>query len=412
MSPYSRLYIRHGTFSVAILTASNSPWCAWTDLNLPMDFFKKDEFSAWFHGRSRKAYAYSQESIGHLTSQENKLKSFAIGMDVGHSMLKVRAAVHGSAERRVEFQIPTVVCPHIELSNDASRRKGERDTVQVGAHKYFVGDTAIAQASPKSFTGEDEAWVTSPQHDALILAGWRRALEESGEKDRISRVHLVLGLPAKLYKAYKEDLKKHVLQLLTPSLGTKSLKVMISNQGEAPLQWLSLMHDGTINTEVDLDTQSWGTIEIGHLTTDFCYSYRGNMVESASTSCEGVSVVYAAVSAELANRRLPANLDLVDKVVRVKSLKTVNGSIDMTAVVETAKAGLVAAVVNEANRLFAHQAIVMDGIIVAGGGAPLLIEELRKSLPGVTINDEPRMVVAEGFCRLGLMSLSYAAKKH
>ena len=172
------------------------------------------------------------------------------------------------------------------------------------------------------------------------------------------------------------------------------------------------MHDGTINTQVDLDNQSWGTIEIGHLTTDFCFSKHGSMVEAASTSCEGVSVVYAAVSAELSNQRFPIGIDIVDKVVREKTLKTVKGPIDMTAVVDKAKAGLVAAVVNEANRLFAQHAIVMDGIIVAGGGAPLLIEELRKSLPGVTMNEEPRMVVAEGLCRLGLMSLNYAATNH
>ena len=46
-------------------------------------------------------------------------------------------------------------------------------------------------------------------------------------------------------------------------------------------------------------------------------------------------------------------------------------------------------------------------IVIGGGGAELLFGKLKGRFPNAICGDEPRMMVAEGFCRLGLMSLAY-----
>ena len=69
-------------------------------------------------------------------------------------------------------------------------------------------------------------------------------------------------------------------------------------------------------------------------------------------------------------------------------------------------AGFEAIVLDEANRIFGEKAAMLDGIVVGGGGAELLFAKLRNRFPNAISGDEPRMMVAEGFCRLGLMSLS------
>jgi plasmid segregation protein ParM len=334
------------------------------------------------------------------------VKHISIGMDIGHSRVKVRAALTTEQKSRISIEIPTVVTPAIQLGNDKTRKEAESDTVQIGSEKFFVGKTALRQGQPESFTGESADWISTPQHDALMLAAWRSVLEQSGERSRINRIHLVLGLPAKYYNGQREALKQRVVKLLTPTLGpTQTLKVFIQNQAEAPLQWISLNPDGTENHDRNLENQTWGTIEIGHYTTDFSFCDRGSMIENASTSCAGVSTVYTALSAAMTERSIPTNVEAVEEVVRHRKLK----NHDLGDLLDRAKEPFVATVVDQAKRVFGQKVFLMDGLIVAGGGAPLVLKELKQLFgEKVSMDEDPRMVVAEGFCRVGLLTLQHA----
>ncbi|WP_395402365.1 hypothetical protein ACHMW6_29545 [Pseudoduganella sp. UC29_106] len=91
---------------------------------------------------------------------------------------------------------------------------------------------------------------------------------------------------------------------------------------------------------------------------------------------------------------------------KVEEFNLANGElVDVSHLLRQARAGFEAVVMDEANRVFGQKAAVLDGIIVGGGGAELLLKELKQRYPNAISSDEPRMMVAEGFCRLGLLSL-------
>jgi plasmid segregation protein ParM len=84
---------------------------------------------------------------------------------------------------------------------------------------------------------------------------------------------------------------------------------MVHSQAEAPLQWLALRADGTLDPDRNLDREAWGVIEIGHYTVDFAFCDRGNMVEHAVYSCPGMHRVSNALAQEFAAQGLPTSLE-------------------------------------------------------------------------------------------------------
>jgi len=332
------------------------------------------------------------------------VENLSIAIDGGHSMFKVRAASLASPDKRFSFQIPTVVMPAITLTNEQTRQKAELETVELDGRRYFFGETALRQGRSEVYTGQNADWIESPQHDALVLGAWRKAMQAFGNPP--ARVHLVMGLPAKFVGPQRDALRSRIAALLTPRLlPGQTLRVMVQSQADAPLQWLSIQNDGRPHPQRDLDNEAWGVIEIGHYTTDFALSDRGAMMEYAAVSCAGMHLVYDGMSSALAQTKLPTSLDVVEAAVRNGGIKHFGERVDVSHLLRQAKAGFEAVVMDEANRVFGQKAAVLDGIIVGGGGAELLLDGLKQRYPNAVSSDEPRMMVAEGFCRLGLLSL-------
>jgi plasmid segregation protein ParM len=332
------------------------------------------------------------------------VENLSIAIDGGHSMFKVRAAALSSPDQRFSFQIPTVVMPAITLTNEQTRQKAELETVELDGRKYFFGETALRQGRSDVYTGQNADWVESPQHDALVLGAWRKVMQSFG--NRPARVHLVMGLPAKFVGPQREILRKRILDLLTPRLlPGQTLRVMVQSQADAPLQWLSIRSDGSLDPHRNLDNEAWGVIEIGHYTTDFALSDRGAMLEYAAVSCPGMHLVYDGMSNAMAQAKLPTSLDVVEAAIRNGGIKLFGQRTDVSHLLKEAKAGFEAVVMDEADRIFGQKAAVLDGIIVGGGGAELLLNRLKERYPSAVSSDEPRMMVVEGFCRLGLLSL-------
>lgn len=322
-------------------------------------------------------------------------------------MFKIRAALLSSPNTRISIQIPTVVIPAISLSNEQTRLRAQDETVEHNGRKYFFGETALRQGRSEVYTGQNVNWIESTQHDILVLGAWRKVMQTVGNIP--ARIRLVMGLPAKFLGAQREILRKRIGALLTPRLlPGQTLRVLIQSQADAPLQWLSIQDDGKIDHQRNLDEESWGVIEIGHFTTDFALSERGAMMEYAAVSCPGMHMVFDAMSYALAREKLPTALDIVEIAVRTGELKFYGKAVDVRALLSEATAGFESAVLDEADRIFGQKAAVLDGIVIGGGGTELLYEKLKTRFPNAISGDEPRMMVAEGFCRLGLMSLASA----
>ncbi len=332
------------------------------------------------------------------------MNTLSIAIDGGHSMFKIRAAQSSTPDDRISFQIPTVVMPAIPLTNEQTRLRAEAETVELDGCKYFFGATALQQGRSEVFTGQNANWIESTQHDALVIGAWCKVMDAIGSTPM--RIHLVMGLPAKYFGAQKEVLRKRITSLLVPRLAPgQTLKVMIQSQADAPLQWLSIERNGVLNKKRNLDAEAWGVIEIGHYTTDFALSERGSMLEYAVVSCPGMHLVYDTLSSSMAARRMPTPLHLVETALRTRTIKLHGNPQDVGPLVDEAISGFQSLILDEAERVFGENAAVLDGLVIGGGGAELLFSQLRERFPSAICGDEPRMMVAEGFCRLGLMSL-------
>jgi len=180
---------------------------------------------------------------------------------------------------------------------------------------------------------------------------------------------------------------------------------MVQSQADAPLQWLSIQSNGWPHPGRDLDNEAWGVIEIGHYTTDFALCDRGAMMEYAAVSCAGMHLVYEGMSSALAQTKLPTTLEVVEAAVRTGGIKHFGKRVDVSPLLNQAKAGFEAVVMDEANRVFEQKAAVFDSIIVGGGGVEMLLNGLKQRYPNAVSGDKSRIMVAEGLCRLSLLSL-------
>lgn len=332
------------------------------------------------------------------------MENISVAIDGGHSMFKVRAARLSAPQDRISFQIPTVVIPAMKLTNEQTRQRAEAETIENKGRLYFIGETALRQGRTEVYTGQNTDWVESPQHDVLILGAWRKVMQAIGNQP--ARVHLVMGLPARFVGAQREILQKRVVDLLTPRLlPGQTLRVLIQSQADAPLQWLSIRKDGRLDATRNLDGEAWGVIEVGHFTTDFALSDRGAMMQYAAVSCSGMHLVYDSMSSSMAQANFPTSLDIVEAAILSGTVKMYGRSVDVSELLREARAGFEAIVMDEAERVFGQKAAVLDGILIGGGGAELLLGSIKERYPNAICSDDHRMMVAEGFCRLGLLSL-------
>lgn len=320
-----------------------------------------------------------------------------VGLDIGHSAVKVVASFSGN---RAEFLFPSAVVKSFPISDEAESNRAARDMVRVGGQEWFTGDTAVIQGGAGAITGLSDNWIESIQHDALFLSAIKR-LEARGFKVS-SDTMIVLGLPAHLYAQQKDKLKVACSQYIDAEF-----KVVPQPMG--PYQAMMLDVDGLPVKGRSMEGESWGVIEIGHFTSDFMLTKSGRWIEKAAGSCSGMRVAVDSIQRLLQADGVNADFLECQEILRTKKFSNFGRVIDATQHVRQAARVLVDEVVANAERLIAEHARRLNGVIVAGGGADFLIETLQERWPHAHMAKDPRMAVAEGFCRLG-MGISHARK--
>lgn len=329
-----------------------------------------------------------------------------VGMDIGHSSVKLALASMVSPQARTMVQFPTVVASAIEISNEDTRARAAQETVQLSnsygnGGQYFFGKTAIRQGRSSAFSGQTKDWVNSVTHDVLVLGAWKKAFEVLHPYAK--HIVLVLGLPTAYYAGQKVALKSRIQSLLLPLIKDgQTLDILIKAQSEAPLQTLVFDNDGAIGNRHQMSKESWAVIEIGHFTTDFSLCVDGDMIEDASGSDDGAHMVYERVSAVFEKNGWSTRIEVIDEAIKSGSYSHYGSSIDISQIIADAKAALSNKVVDTAKRLLGEYGPSLTGVLVAGGGAPLIFDGVKSQFPNATVTSEPTFTVAEGFCRVGL----------
>lgn len=340
-----------------------------------------------------------------------------IGLDIGHSQVKVLIANTREKAERKQFSFPTLVSAWQQFSDETTAEKSKEDAVEVNGRRFFVGKTVQVQDNPQAFVGIHADWYSSmsDQYSALTKAAFQKSRRfiDQGPGEII----VVCGLPASSSLEAKKQVKELTTSLLSPLvIFGEALKVIVGNQATALINHVIFKEDGALNPdfrfdqtittvevdgetiEKDLPASTYGVIEVGFLTTDYTIRVGTQEVQSSTSSDFGVYKAFERLQAELQKKGYSHDLQSVNDALIEKKL---NGQ-DLHHTVQNATSDLIQQAVTKGVESFGRRRL--DGILVAGGGAGIIYEHIKKSLPTASVIRLPnsRFSVAEGYVRRGL----------
>ena len=315
----------------------------------------------------------------------------AIGFDVGRSSVKIVAARDGM---RQELLFPSAVCPAFTINDERGAARAAAETVFVDGRHFFIGETALLQGGDDLSGGLRDDWVYSDQHAALFLGGLKK-LHSTGMVG-IDTALIVVGLPGALYASQKAGLGQALGKLVPRA------EIRVMPQPMGPYQELVFTADGQENRSVNADDDSYAVIEVGQYTTDFALLLHGHTIENAFGSCDGMRIAAEHLQRSLRQSQLSVSMVEATDLLRTRTLRNFGERIDVGEHVTRAVDPLAAQIVDKANQLIGKSARSLDGILVAGGGAPLVLGALQKTWPHARLSANSRFSVAEGFCRYSM----------
>ncbi len=327
------------------------------------------------------------------------MRKICTGIDVGRSATKAVAIVDGT---RSFISFPSAICPAIKLTDASAAARAAAETVKIGSHEYFTGETAIIQGRDEMLGGLSDDWAGSEQHGALIQAAIKR-LEACGVQGVASGL-VVVGLPARVFASQRKLYSAAVGELLPAA------EVKVVPQPMGP--YYTMLFDDRGGERAGVDGGSWAIIEVGQFTTDFAMIERGHVVERAFNSCEGMRVAAEALQRLVMERYgLSVSMAEATKLLQEPLIRNFGRRIDVSDLVRESVQPLARSIAEKARQLFGDTLRSMDGVRLAGGGAALVMEALPSVWSGLTgvvpegfiaVVDDARFAVADGFARFGL----------
>lgn len=329
------------------------------------------------------------------------MRDVVVGLDLGHSAVKMTFDGRAGVER---FMFPSLASPAIQIRNEAEARLAAEETVTVRGRSFFVGQTAALQGKAALSTGLTADWIESDEHGAL-LAMARRVVDKQAPEGR--RLY-VLGLPVQQFETHREKLKKHAAE----HLGDVEIRVMPQPMGGYQSHMLN--RSGVVQVGRSLAEESWGIVDVGYYSTDFILIMGGRWIEAASGGCGGVRMAAEHLQRLLDARGIQRDLVDTEKALRDGFIRHYGERIDLKKEMAEAAEVVASKVGDMAAQLMAPYVHALDGVLVTGGGAGMVLPALKSRWPHARlIEDEhvhptfsgPRFLVSEGYYRWGRNAL-------
>jgi len=319
-----------------------------------------------------------------------------IGLDLGHSAPKSSFYTPEGAGRKLIFK--SVVTPAFAISDEVEARRANEETVTVGGRQYFFGETAEIQGGGSVATGLSEDWVNTPEYAALLMGALKK-IDATGALTPAKMI--VMGLPVKLHSRYKDKLRD-----LASACLPKDKEIKIIPQPMGAYHHTMLDNFGMPALGRSMTSESWGVAEIGYFSTDFILMQNGRWVEKASDGCSGVRIAAEHLMRLLnEKKRLTCDLGECEAALQTGTVRNYGQNVNVTAEVQQAISILVSEIHDNATRLFEPFARKLSGVVVAGGGAPLALSQLKAKWPHAMMTQDHRFAVADGMRRFGLAIL-------
>lgn len=327
-----------------------------------------------------------------------------VGLDIGHSAVKgVAVGNFGGEVRRVSFLFPSIAIQAVPIADEMEAERAQLETVAINGDQWFFGRTAEVQSVGNYALGLTNSWIESKEHSALFLGAIKK-LKIMGMRD-VDQSLFVVGLPTNQH-AQKKSVLKNILSKLVPGI-----EIRVAPQPMGALQCDLLAEDGIEHDGRFLADESIAVIEVGYYTTDFLLMQRGTWTERGCDSTGGVRLATERLSKLIFEKhKFEPDLHECQDILISGRVQHFNKWIDVSAEACVAKDMLVGKIVDEADRLFSPVARRLNKVLVAGGGAPLVISGLSSKWPHTEMISDHRMAIADGFCRMGSGILNARAR--
>lgn len=281
--------------------------------------------------------------------------------------------------------------------------------VELDGNAYFVGELAERQSNTRSFTLDQDQFVSS---FARIMAS--TALSHLA--DRSQPVRVVTGLPISYYRRHREDITKiisgkHEVGLIDHA-GNRSDSVINVTHVRTIPQPFGTLFDHMLNDLAEVGDKRFarekiGIIDVGFRTCDFTIADKTRYSERGSQTTEsGIAKAYGVLATRL-REATGVNVELyrLYDAVSKGHIKIRGKKIELQALVEEAFKKLASSIAGEAERLWADDWDI-DLMLITGGGGAVLAPHLQPLLNGEVVATEPsadnRLSNVKGYWKYGM----------
>lgn len=330
-----------------------------------------------------------------MASKDN---SVVVGLDIGRSAVKV---AYRKGDKNETFQFPANVCLAKNITDEATAKQAQVDTVVINGTTYFAGVTAQRQGGDGTLVGMSEDWIEKPEYLALVRSAIDRIKHDTGTNDI---THIVIGSPSSSFAKQRNSLAD-----ITKSVIDTNIKVLPQPSGAYFNHIFTSDGQPIVGRAVD-DTGnvlSWGIIDLGHYTTDFLVIHNGQVIEDSFVSTTGI---YNSVSmlSKLVHQEKKVTLreSALQQALASNHIKIYGQNENITDLVKRSIAPTIGAIISKTEEVLEREAAELDGIIVAGGAANFLYDHIRDKWPHAKQATNPRLAIAQGFLKYGLAKRS------
>jgi plasmid segregation protein ParM len=340
-----------------------------------------------------------------------------VAIDLGYGHTKTVAMLPGGEVKRLMFPSVAPITTR-ERTAEATGMTGLRTvTVNVGANNYVVGRDAYLEADANYSRSRLADYSQTDGYHALMLG----ALSLSGARD-IDQ--LVIGLPLSTLSAYHSFLQEKYVgeHTIGASYAKRKVEVTVKNVHVSSQPAGAMVHAVSLNPGLRKSTNL--VIDMGYFTMDFlmCEGLRPFYARSGAVQ-GGMSAYYDHLSALVAEKLTSESLpnhngvdhfrleealkceDQADGKPAIYSLRVGKRVLDITDCVLRASAKLTEFLDRMVTTLGGGSLDLISSVVLAGGGAKLLLPAIRERLGDVhefVTLENSQFAIANGYAQFGV----------
>jgi plasmid segregation protein ParM len=269
---------------------------------------------------------------------------------------------------------------------------GEHLHVSIDGQDYFVGELAERHSNVRSFTLDQNQFVTEFVKVMALAA-------ISNIAERKEPVRIVTGLPISYYRRHRDEIErilkgKHEVTLTDHMGQSQKAPVTVSHVRVIPQPFGSLFNQMLNNMGEVADKrfvqQKIGIIDIGFRTSDYTVADKTRYSERGSRTTEsGIAKAFALIAGKL-REMTGVNVEIyrLYDAVSKGSIKIRGKSIDLKPLTEQAFSKLATAIASDVDRLWMDDWDI-DLMVITGGGGAVLGTYLQPLLQGEVLALDP-----------------------